>query len=87
MKELIYDKSAKISILSLIIIILIYVLGSFYFKSHFFFRTSVDGIDISCKTMDEAKKEIYDTVKDFKLKINGRNELTDEIISDDINLE
>ena len=87
MKELIYDKGAKISILSLIIIIVIYITGSFYFKNHFFFRTSVNGIDISCKTIDEAKKEIYDKVKDLKLKINGRNELVDEIMLNDISLE
>ena len=86
MKEFIYDKSAKVSILLLIIMVIIYTLGSLYFKSHFFFRTSIDGIDISCKTMDEAKNEVYGNVKDYKLKIKDKSGFIDVIVSDDINL-
>lgn len=86
MKEIHYDKSAKISIILLIIIIFIYVCGFFYFKNHFFFRTSVDGIDISCKTVEEAKDKIYSEVGNFRLKIIGRDN-KDEILSEDINLE
>ena len=87
MKEFIYDKSAKVSILLLIIMVIIYTLGSLYFKSHFFFRTSIDGIDISCKTMDEAKNEVYGNVKDYKLKIKDKSGFIDVIVSDDINLQ
>ena len=87
MEGLVYDKNAKISIVLLFIIICIYIFGSFYFKTHFFFRTSINGIDISCKTIEEAKNEIYDKVGDFKLVLTGRDDLKDEITSDDIKLE
>lgn len=87
MKELMYDKNARISIVFLIIIIFIYVSGIIYFKNHFFFRTYVDGIDISCTTVEEAKDRIYDKVGDFKLEIKGRNDQTDEILSNDISLK
>lgn len=87
MIEKYYDKSAKISIILLIIIIFIYFCGFFYFKNHFFFRTSVDGIDISCKTVEEAKDKIFNEVGDFRLKIRGKDNIEDEILSEDINLK
>ena len=87
MGELIYDKNARISLVILIIIIILYISGGLFFKTHFFFRTSVDGIDISLKTVDEAKAVIFDKVKDFKLDIKGRDDISDEIISTDIELE
>ncbi len=87
MREIHYDKSAKISFILLISIILIYACGFFYFKNHFFFRTSIDGIDISCNTVEEAKDKIYKGVEDFRLEICGRDDVKDVILSEDINLQ
>ena len=87
MGELIYDKNARISLVILIIIVILYISGGLFFKTHFFFRTSIDGRDISLKTVDEAKSVIFDQVKDFKLEIKGRDDMSDEIISTDIELE
>lgn len=87
MKDILYDKNAKKCIIILMAIIVLYIIGSIYFKNHFFFRTYIDGINISCKTPDEAKGLIYENVKDFRLKVCGRNDITDEIMSKDIQLE
>ena len=87
MGDILYDKNAKKCIIILMVIIALYIIGSLYFRTHFFFRTYIDGINISCKTSDEAKSLIYENVKDFKLKVCGRNNMTDEIMSKDIQLK
>lgn len=86
MKEFMYEKSTKISCILLNVLFLIYFLGAFYFKTHFFFKTSVNGIDISFKTVDEAKDIVYNELSDFKVVLkDDSNE--DKIESKDINLE
>lgn len=80
------DKSIKISCALLIILFLIYAFGVFYFKYHFFFRTSINGIDISCKTVDEARSTIFNKLSDFKITLKD-NDNEEEIQSKDINLE
>ena len=46
---------------------------SFYFKKHFFPGTSVDGIDISLMTTDEAADKIYAVTNEYTLKITDRD--------------
>ncbi len=86
MKEFIKDKSVRLSGIFLIIIIFIYFLGCAYFKNHFFIGTSIDGINISCKTIEGAKDKIYNNIGNYSLMISGRNGLTDEIDCNQINL-
>lgn len=59
----------------------------FYFKSHFFIGTSINGINSSRKTVKEVEEKIRLEVKNYVLQIDGRNQLTDVITSDNIDYE
>lgn len=86
MNEFIYKKKLKISLMLLTILVLIYILGGFYFKTHFFFKTSINDIDISLKTINEVKDIIYNRSSNSKIILKD-NDIEDEIELKDINLE
>lgn len=64
----------------LILLIAAYIGTGIYFQSHFGFHTSIDGIDISKKTVGEVEELISQEISAYELNITGREE-TDEKIS------
>ena len=64
----------------LVLLIAAYLGAGIYFQSHFGFHTSIDGIDISKKTVEEVEDLISQEISAYELNITGREE-TDETIS------
>lgn len=57
-----------------------------YFMSHFYFGTQINGINVSLKSVDNAKKQMISELKSYKLnlkEIGGKNE---QIIGSEIDL-
>ncbi|HYE09953.1 MAG TPA: peptidoglycan binding domain-containing protein, partial [Patescibacteria group bacterium] len=71
-------------IVSMASIALIYLLISLYFINHTFFRTVINGVDISLKAYDEAEHIIRSYVKEYELQLMERNGEIEEITGQDI---
>ncbi len=68
-------------------ILLIYLLISLYFLNHFFFRTVINGVDVSLKSYDDIENIFGGYVKDYELVIFERNNETEKIKGIDIGLK
>jgi len=68
-------------------VLLIYLLISIYFTSHFFFNTVINGVDVSLKAHNEADDIIRSYIKDYELQLIERNGKTEGIIGEDIGME
>ncbi|MDO5516340.1 MAG: peptidoglycan binding domain-containing protein [Clostridium sp.] len=64
----------------------IYLGMSAYFINHFYFGTTVNSVNVAGKNIDEANEELAAQVKDYSIKLEGRNDSRDEIKGTDINL-
>lgn len=69
------------------IILLIYLLGAAYFANHFFFNTRINGADVSLKAHRQAGAIVSTYIKEYKLQLIERNQETEEIIGQDIDLK
>ncbi len=78
----------KLLIISPCIILLsMYLAGVVYFSDHLFFRTSINNINVSAMTIEEAFKTIEFMAGTYKINIYGRNNLEDNISGDEINFK
>jgi len=68
-------------------IVLIYLLVSIYFAKHYFFNTIINGVNVSLKAHDDVNDEIKSYIKDYKLHLIERNDKTEEIIGQDIEVQ
>lgn len=68
------------------IIVAIYIVISIYFTKHFFIGTKINSINVSCKTMEEAKKIITEESNNYILTIEGINNKKDKIFGKDIDV-
>ncbi|SET14991.1 L,D-transpeptidase family protein [[Clostridium] polysaccharolyticum] len=73
--------------ITFLVLLALYIGISFYFKSHFFFGTSINGISASNKCVEAVEENIRREIKNYVLQIDGRNHLTDVITADDIDYE
>lgn len=80
------NKAVKRIIISLGVIAIIYFSTTMYFTERFYFGSAVNSVDISGKTVDEAGEEISSKVETYTLKLEGRDNLIDEIKGADIAL-
>lgn len=85
-KKLFRSEATQNNIILMASIVTIYFLVSLYFVNHTFFRTSINGVDISLKAHDEVAGIIRSSIKDYKLQLIERNGKTEEIISQDIGM-
>lgn len=69
---------------TLVVLLGSYLGVSFYFRSHFFIGSVINGIDCSRMTVSEVEDSIKKEVANYVLQIDGRNDLTDIISADDI---
>lgn len=64
----------------------VYLLVGFYYKSHFYNNTEINGVEASNMTSDVAEEAINAQVRAYSLVIKGRNGLSDTIEGREINL-
>ncbi len=68
-------------------IVLIYLLISLYFMSHFFFNTVINGVDVSLKAHEVVDDIFISYVKDYRLQLIERNEEIEEITGQEIGMQ
>ncbi len=57
----------------LFLIVVVYVYFGIYFRSHFFFQTSIEDVDVGGKTAEEAVSELRSEVRDYLLTLYDRD--------------
>lgn len=67
--------------------IAIYLLISLYFINHFYFRTEINGINVSLKAHDQAPSIISKFIKNYELQLLERDGESEKITSQDIELQ
>ena len=82
-----HNKPIHFSIISFSILLFIYFGMSIYFSTHFYFGTKINGINASCKTVDELDKELSSKCKTYTLELKERNGVKEQIKATDIGLK
>jgi hypothetical protein len=67
-------------------IVLVYLIGSIYFASHFFFNTYINGVKVSLKVRTAAEGIIKRHISAYKLQLLERKNEAEEIFGQDIDL-
>lgn len=65
----------------------IYLLISIYFNNHFFFRTEINGINISLKAQEDLPDLIRNFISAYELQLLERNGESEVITSQDIGMQ
>jgi predicted RNase H-like HicB family nuclease len=73
--------------ISLCALITIYLGITMYFKNNFYFGSVINGIDVTGKTVDEAEKELSSQIDMYKLELEERGDVKEEIKATDIGLK
>ena len=68
-------------------LLVVYLGISFYFMSHFYFGSEINGINVSGETVEEASQKISSQVGSYKLDLEGRDNLDAQITASDIGLQ
>ena len=84
--ELNRKKIYKKTIVILTLFLLIYLIVSLYFMRHYFFKTSINGVDVSLKSYRKAEELIRQSLEDFSLELQERSGETEVITSREIGL-
>lgn len=80
-------KKLFIGIISIIVIMLaIYLGGTFYFKDRFLFGTVINGVKASCMTVEEVESELASDLSQYFLNITGRDGTNETINGSDFGL-
>ena len=83
------SKGKKIGLIAGIVVgvlLLIYICFSIYFMSHFFFRSTVNGVPSSGKSAAGMVSKIQETAKDYKLEVIDEDQSTTNIASTDVDM-
>lgn len=70
----------------LLIIVVVYISICIYFSNHFWFKTYINGVNVSLKSYSEAQSIIESNMKDYKLDIIARNNRVEILNGNDIDL-
>lgn len=73
-------------LVSFAVLILVYLGIVIYFSSHFFLNTRINGIDASKMNIAQIEQLLADEINNYSITLTGRNNLTDSISADEINL-
>lgn len=76
-----------IAVAAVALLTVIYVAVSFYFNKRFPFRTTINGIDCSRKTVAEVKLLISETIDPYQLELTDRNGKHETIKGSEIDLQ
>ncbi|MBD7911556.1 L,D-transpeptidase/peptidoglycan binding protein [Clostridium sp. Sa3CVN1] len=74
-------------IISLCILLVIYLGFSIYFRNHFYFGSTINGINVSGKTVEDANEKISSEIESYTLKLEERNDANEEIKASDVGLK
>ena len=86
-KELFKSKVTGNIIILITSILLIYLVISLYFINHFFFNTTVNGMNLSLKSHKSVDKIAENYIKDYKLQLIERDGEIEEIMGQDIGIK
>lgn len=84
--KLINNKNKKGIIIGLSTLICIYLGVTVFFMNHFHFGSQINGIDVSFKTINEAKEKISSVISTYSLEVDGRDGIKEKIDGKDIGL-
>lgn len=80
-------KTQKYILLGMLLLLLIlYLCIAFYYRSHFFSKSTINGVDVSNLTLGEGKDAINAQIRSYQLTLQGRNDISDSISGEDIDL-
>lgn len=83
------NSKKKIAIIVLtvtVVLIMVYLALGIYFNSHFWFRTVINGMNCSGKSIEQVESIITEEINDYQLKLEGRQGETEVIESTAISL-
>ena len=63
-----------------------YICISLYFENHYYYHTIIGGEDVSYKTPIEVEELLYSRIYHYSLEIYGREEVTDSILPEEIDM-
>ncbi len=73
--------------IAVVAVLLVYLLISFYFTSHFFFFSTINGADVSLKNEKQADQSLKKYAEDYKLLLVERDGMSDQITGQEAGLE
>ncbi|MCR5785444.1 MAG: L,D-transpeptidase/peptidoglycan binding protein [Eubacterium sp.] len=79
-------KARKIVIGIVIALVVVYLAVTLYFMTHFLPNVTVNGVDVSMKTASESEDLFYEKSENYVLTILERNNCTETIAGEDVNL-
>lgn len=68
-----------VSLAIIIVLAILYVLVSNYYKGHFYLNTKINGITASNKTVENVQDEVNDELINYTLTLEGRNNASEVI--------
>lgn len=78
---------AKVSMIVTGVLVLVYGIGLIYFSNHFMWNSSLNGMDVSLLSQEQARNQIETMVQNYQLEILERDGVTEWIAGSDIDLE
>lgn len=81
------NKYVKYGLISFFALFIIYFSMSVYFRSHFYPGSVINGINASCKTVEELDKELSSKINSYKLELDERENVKEYITASEIGLK
>ena len=78
---------AKVCIITAAVLLLTYGAGGLFFSSHFMWNSSLNGVDVSLLTAEQAQGKLETMVEQYELEILERDGERETIAGTDIHLE
>lgn len=80
-------KFIKGIIISCCTLLILYFGMTIYFRNHFFFGSTISCVNVSGKTLEEVEEQMPSEVEEYKLLLEEKGNIKEEISGDDICLE
>lgn len=68
-------------------LIIIYIFATVYFSSHFFFGTTINGMNCERMSVDEVKDRMQDYISRYSLTLLARNDQKESISADELGMK
>ena len=84
------EKNKKLTIIigvAAATLIALYIGLSYFFMSHFYFTTTINGVAVGGTSIEGAKAKIEKAIDTYELKLIGRDNTSDVVIGKDIQME
>ena len=85
--KLFRNKKTAIPVAILMVILLAYLAVSIYFKSHFYFRSMVNGVEASGQSAATVMQELKDKEREYSLTITDADGNETLVLPDDVKLD